>query len=36
MMDESTKHQYRDPQVDEDEDEDDLSDLDSKISLPMR
>lgn len=36
MMDESSKHQYRDPQVDEDEDEDDLSDLDSKIFLPMR
>ncbi|KIR42831.1 peroxin-19 [Cryptococcus deuterogattii 99/473] len=30
-MDESSKHQYRDPQVDEDEDEDDLSDLDNVL-----
>lgn len=32
MMDESSKHQYRDPQVtEEDEEEEDLSDLDSEM-----
>lgn len=31
IMDESSKHQYRDPQVDEEEEEEDLSDLDSEM-----